>query len=402
MDQQALCSICDTVLINDTDTVVSVKERGLKKLIEKSIEKEDRKSELWLGKIEVSFHEKCRKSYPMSTSSIKRKSKLSTDPSSSHFTSSVVGPSILPVSTSTNLNFDFVNLCFFCKMSLDRKHKRVHLIANKYTQDQILDIARRQNDEFSTELIKRIKDINLVDCKASYHHKCYVNFNKLVKEPKISTLKEQTARIFNQICKHIEESCQYTFSLRELKDIMGDDPLSNFVLFRMLKEKYKDDIFISHHRGKEPMIYYKTFDISNVMIPIMSNAEPAPKELIDKVSCSCKTNCLSARCGCKKSGLKCNKFCKSCQGQSCDNASERSFNLEDDENEDKEDEERDDSDDENDDDGNVYEDENDGEEETTVKDGEQENEAICTGRKTFKNTRSKVSTQKNQLCISKM
>ncbi|XP_045475385.1 uncharacterized protein LOC123686399 isoform X2 [Harmonia axyridis] len=264
MDQQALCSICDTVLINDTDTVVSVKERGLKKLIEKSIEKEDRKSELWLGKIEVSFHEKCRKSYPMSTSSIKRKSKLSTDPSSSHFTSSVVGPSILPASTSTNLNFDFVNLCFFCKMSLDRKHKRVHLIANKYTQDQILDIARRQNDEFSTELIKRIKDINLVDCKASYHHKCYVNFNKLVKEPKISTLKEQTARIFNQICKHIEESCQYTFSLRELKDIMGDDPLSHFVLFRMLKEKYKDDIFISHHRGKEPMIYYKTFDISKI------------------------------------------------------------------------------------------------------------------------------------------
>ncbi|XP_045465738.1 101 kDa malaria antigen-like isoform X1 [Harmonia axyridis] len=164
MDQQALCSICDTVLINDTDTVVSVKERGLKKLIEKSIEKEDRKSELWLGKIEV--------------------------------------------------------------------------------------------------------------------------------------------------------------------------------------------------------------------------------------SCSCKTNCLSARCGCKKSGLKCNKFCKSCQGQSCDNASARSFNLEDDENEDKEDEERDDSDDENDDDGNVYEDENDGEEETTVEDGEQENEAICTGRKTVKNTRSKVSTQK--------
>lgn len=45
---------------------------------------------------------------------------------------------------------------------------------------------------------------------------------------------------------------------------MGDDPLSNFVIFRMLKEKYKDDIFISHNRGKEPIIYYKTFDISKI------------------------------------------------------------------------------------------------------------------------------------------
>lgn len=45
---------------------------------------------------------------------------------------------------------------------------------------------------------------------------------------------------------------------------MGNDPLSNFVLCRTLKEKYKDDIFISHHRGKEPIFYYKTFDISKI------------------------------------------------------------------------------------------------------------------------------------------
>lgn len=114
MDQEALCSICDRVLINDTDSVVLVKERGLRTLIEKSIEKKDSKSELWLGKCEVNFHEKCRKSYPLSTSSVKRKSKLSTNPSSSHFTSSVAGPSVLPPSTSsTSINFDFVNLCFF-------------------------------------------------------------------------------------------------------------------------------------------------------------------------------------------------------------------------------------------------------------------------------------------------
>ncbi|KAK5638255.1 hypothetical protein RI129_012550 [Pyrocoelia pectoralis] len=265
MDEEASCSICGEILNNGSDKIVSVKEKGLKTLIAKSIEKSDKKCELWLGQCEVNFHEKCRKSYPLSTSSVSRKLKLPSGPSSSNLTSSAVASSIPSVSTDqTRVNFDFINLCFFCEMPLDRTHKQVHLIANKYTQDQILNIARRQNHEFSTDLINRIENVNLADYKASYHYKCYTNFNKPVKEPKISALKEHTAKIFDKVCYHIEESCKYQFSLRELIEIMRDDPLSNYVLFRMLKEKYKDDIFISHNRGKEPTIYYKTFDISKI------------------------------------------------------------------------------------------------------------------------------------------
>lgn len=201
----------------------------------------------------------------MSTSSVPRKPKFSAVSSSSNLTSLAVASSVPSVSTTqTNVNFDFVNRCFFCKMLLDRIHKRAHSIVHNYTQHQILDIARRQNDDFSTDLINRIDGVNLVNCRASYHYSCYMSLNKQVTEPKISTLKENSAKIFDKVCKHIEESCQYQFSLRELKDIMKDDLLSNYVLFRMLKEKYKDDIFISHNRGKEPVIYYKTFDISKV------------------------------------------------------------------------------------------------------------------------------------------
>lgn len=98
--------------------------------------------------------------------------------------------------------------------------------------------------------------------------------------------------------------------------------------------------------------------------------------------------------------MKCNQFCKTCQGQSCDNASATSFVLEEDENEDEE-EDDDDGDGDDDDDGSDGDDDdeddnNDDEEENTVKDEvHEENEAsINTGRLTVKNRRSKVSTQK--------
>lgn len=110
----------------------------------------------------------------------------------------------------------------------------------------------------------------------------------------------------------------------------------------------------------------------------------------EQVFCSCKTNCSSARCGCKKSGLKCNQFCRNCQGQSCDNASTTSFLLEEDENKDKEEEEHDDDDSDDDDD--------DGEEENTTESREHENNDIRivnTGRlATKRNTRSKVISPK--------
>lgn len=40
-----------------------------------------------------------------------------------------------------------------------------------------------------------------------------------------------------------------------------------------------------------------------------------------QVSCGCKTDCVSSRCNCKKSGVKCNQLCKQCKGTTCTNAS---------------------------------------------------------------------------------
>ncbi|CAH1959376.1 unnamed protein product [Acanthoscelides obtectus] len=58
----------------------------------------------------------------------------------------------------------------------------------------------------------------------------------------------------------------------------------------------------------------------NILIPIMSEADPAPKELLQEVSCGCQWPCKSKRYNCRKAGLKCNSACKVCRGKSCNNS----------------------------------------------------------------------------------
>ncbi|XP_058793287.1 uncharacterized protein LOC131665425 [Phymastichus coffea] len=60
---------------------------------------------------------------------------------------------------------------------------------------------------------------------------------------------------------------------------------------------------------------------TNMLIPIMNTEPIAPKDLVEMVFCGCKTNCSTARCKCKKAGLKCSYSCTNCNGQICENAS---------------------------------------------------------------------------------
>jgi len=50
------------------------------------------------------------------------------------------------------------------------------------------------------------------------------------------------------------------------------------------------------------------------MVPIQSDAEVAPKCLLDLVRCTCKAGCNDKRCGCRKQGLSCTLACGSCRG----------------------------------------------------------------------------------------
>ena len=58
----------------------------------------------------------------------------------------------------------------------------------------------------------------------------------------------------------------------------------------------------------------------NLLLPIQTHLQPAPEDLLKIIRCSCKSNCDSKRCTCRKHGLECSPGCGECQGKSCLNA----------------------------------------------------------------------------------
>ena len=62
----------------------------------------------------------------------------------------------------------------------------------------------------------------------------------------------------------------------------------------------------------------------NFFAPIMTNLEPAPKELLNFVCRNCKTTsrntCSTNLRSCRKNGLTCVAACADCRGESCNNS----------------------------------------------------------------------------------
>lgn len=55
------------------------------------------------------------------------------------------------------------------------------------------------------------------------------------------------------------------------------------------------------------------------LAPHMTNLAAAPDELIMIIRCTCKKNCGTGKCTCKKHGLPCTGACAECRGTSCSN-----------------------------------------------------------------------------------
>ena len=70
----------------------------------------------------------------------------------------------------------------------------------------------------------------------------------------------------------------------------------------------------------------------NGLMPIPTNLDPAPQDVLRTIFCSCMKGCGKS-CGCRKSGLVCNIACKNCETTECSNR----FTVIDDDNENKDD-----------------------------------------------------------------
>ena len=55
-------------------------------------------------------------------------------------------------------------------------------------------------------------------------------------------------------------------------------------------------------------------------LPIQTDQPAAPSELLDVIYCSCKKDCTTRRCTCRKYSLPCTNVCRECRGGSCTNS----------------------------------------------------------------------------------
>ncbi|KAJ8398943.1 hypothetical protein AAFF_G00416100 [Aldrovandia affinis] len=70
------------------------------------------------------------------------------------------------------------------------------------------------------------------------------------------------------------------------------------------------------------------------LVPVQTDLPPAPLELLRVIRCTCKTDCSSLRCTCKKHDIEYSVACSNCKGSGCANSCQAACN----DNEDDEDE----------------------------------------------------------------
>ena len=65
-------------------------------------------------------------------------------------------------------------------------------------------------------------------------------------------------------------------------------------------------------------------------VPVATDLPVAPENLLKVVRCSCKTDCNSLRCSCRKHNLKCTIACTHCRGSDCRNVIDAGVSIDDD------------------------------------------------------------------------
>ena len=83
-------------------------------------------------------------------------------------------------------------------------------------------------------------------------------------------------------------------------------------------------VFLQVNQWKDPQCYLLAEEWGWVLKdtglhPVLTDMPPAPAELLKIIRCNCATDCGTARCTCKKHGMKCSMACGHCRGSSCSN-----------------------------------------------------------------------------------
>ena len=53
---------------------------------------------------------------------------------------------------------------------------------------------------------------------------------------------------------------------------------------------------------------------NSVLLPVGTEQQPAPENILKMIRCGCKAGCKTVLCGCRKLGLECSGVCQNCKG----------------------------------------------------------------------------------------
>ena len=172
-----LCFICNKLLTEGETVTVS---RGMKTLIDASIERDDEFVDYLRSEKSVTVHMDCRKSYIRKSSIVAIKRQHEDRQAST----SKVSPPRTKARVSES-DFCFKKYCLFCgdeadeeaeKKSLHRRQK-IYNVATFSFKESVLTVAQDRSDDVRKAVTARINfEYDLVAVEAKYHDNCYKSF----------------------------------------------------------------------------------------------------------------------------------------------------------------------------------------------------------------------------------
>ena len=126
---------------------------------------------------------------------------------------------------------------------------------------------------------------------------------------------------YRRYCEKVAKSSKYV-------QPQSLPPTSASSQYHSLRAYYQIQDWKDNCEGLDPVIYGWKMT-GELLLPIMTNLEPAPKKLLETVYCSCKAGCNTRRCTCRAHGLDCTRACGQCKGESCTNSPKPDFNQDD-------------------------------------------------------------------------
>lgn len=237
------CFICCNSVTEEEDGI-TVKERGVKTLIESSKRRKDGKHSLLLGKTSVFVHNKCRKIYTKEQNIEK-----------------VARGATTRVTRSVVEGFDFKKNCLFCGKDATEAFKKnetkkpiskrdtVHEIQTLGFTDSVNVAAIDRDDAWGEEVLRRISTVSdLVAAEGRYHGTCFKKFLKQASAASDSAGRRESKEIsdcIKFICDYMEENedlCQ--FALDDiLKTYSGYVPKTETIMKKLI-ERYNGDVIV--------------------------------------------------------------------------------------------------------------------------------------------------------------